>query len=202
MTDIIRSPRPSPELPSRLAERELGFWLFLMSDLVIFALLFATYGVMADRVAGGPSAEELLELRRPLLETLLLLTSTLTMGIASLFWQSGKVRYPLILWLGMTLVCGGGFLYLELQELRHLLEQDAGPSRSGFLSAFFVLVGTHGLHVCLGMLWGLFMICQLLLRGLDAEVASRLQRLGSYWHLLDVVWIVIISAVYLPGAMP
>ncbi|SHE72607.1 cytochrome bo3 quinol oxidase subunit 3 [Microbulbifer donghaiensis] len=186
--------------PEAYEQRALGFWLYLMSDAIIFALLFATYLVMVDNTAGGPGGQSLFHLAHTFGETLLLLTSSLTFGLASLALDAGS-RSKVIAWLAVTFLFGLGFLAMELFEFRDMLAVGAGPQRSGFLSAFFTLVGTHGLHVSAGLLFILVMICQVAVKGLAAPVASRLLRLGFFWHFLDIVWIGIFSVVYLPALL-
>jgi cytochrome o ubiquinol oxidase subunit III len=181
-------------------EKAFGFWLYLMSDAVIFALLFATYVVMAPNHAGGPTGKDVFNLSRTFAETMLLLTSTLTFGLASVAVRLG--RLPQVLgWLAVTFVLGAGFVALEIGEFTGMYAQGAGPQRSGFLSAFFTLVGTHGLHVSFGLIWILILSAQVLIKGLTEPVASRLFRLGLFWHFLDIVWIGIFSIVYLPGVL-
>jgi cytochrome o ubiquinol oxidase subunit 3 len=181
-------------------EKAFGFWLYLMSDAVIFALLFATYVVMAPNHAGGPTGKTLFNLSRTFAETMLLLCSSITFGFATVAVRLG--RPPAVLgWLGVTFVLGAGFIALEISEFTGMYAQGAGPQRSGFLSAFFTLVGTHGLHVSMGLIWILILTIQLLARGLSEPVASRLFRLGLFWHFLDIVWIGIFSIVYLPGLL-
>ena len=181
-------------------EKAFGFWLYLMSDAVIFALLFATYVVMAPNHAGGPTGKTLFNLSRTFAETMLLLCSSITFGFATVAVRLG--RPPQVLgWPGGTFVLGAGFVALEISEFTGMYEQGAGPQRSGFLSAFFTLVGTHGLHVSNGLIWILILAIQLLAKGLSEPVASRLFRLGLFWHFLDIVWIGIFSIVYLPGLL-
>lgn len=181
-------------------ERELGFWLYLMSDAIIFALLFATYAVMQANTAGGPDAKSLFSLLRTLTETLLLLISSFTFGLAS--WCAGRNNRRWVLgWLTVTLLLGLAFLVIEVQEFASLASQGAGPGRSGFLSAFFTLVGTHGAHVAAGLLWIVVMSIQIAAKGLTSPVLSRLSRLGMFWHFLDLAWIGIFSIVYLPGVL-
>jgi cytochrome o ubiquinol oxidase subunit III len=181
-------------------EKAFGFWLYLMSDAIIFALLFATYVVMAPNHAGGPTGKTLFNLSRTFAETMLLLCGSITFGFATVAVRLG--RPPQVLaWLGVTFVLGAGFLALEIGEFTGMYAQGAGPQRSGFLSAFFTLVGTHGLHVGMGLIWILILTIQLLAKGLTEPVASRLFRLGLFWHFLDIVWIGIFSIVYLPGLL-
>lgn len=189
-----------PSAPDAYEERAFGFWLYLMSDAIIFALLFATYVVMLGNTAGGPSGKELFSLSRAAAETALLLASSGTFGFAAIALANGD-RSRVLLWLALTAGLGAGFLALEYGELAGLIAQGAGPDRSGYLSSFFTLVGTHGLHVFVGMLWILVMIGQILAKGLTRPVASRLVRLGLFWHFLDIVWVTIFSVVYLPGLL-
>jgi len=180
--------------------RELGFWLYLMSDAIIFALLFATYAIMQANTAGGPDAKSLFSLTRTLVETLLLLISSFTFGLAS--WCAGRDNRRCVLgWLGVTLILGLAFLAIEMQEFASLVGQGAGPGRSGFLSAFFTLVGTHGAHVAAGLLWIVVVSIQIAIKGLTGAVLSRLSRLGMFWHFLDLAWIGIFSIVYLSGVL-
>ncbi|MBN9536130.1 MAG: cytochrome o ubiquinol oxidase subunit III [Alphaproteobacteria bacterium 65-37] len=187
------------ELETR-EQRALGFWLYLMGDAVIFALLFATYAIMIPGTAGGPTGKQLFNLNNAALETALLLVSSLTFGFASLSVQAGN-RKAVLGWLGVTFVLGAGFIFLELREFAGLIAQGAGPDRSGFLSAFFTLVGTHGVHVSMGLLWIVILGAQVAVKGLTAPVASRLFRLGLFWHFLDIAWVGIFSIVYLPGLL-
>jgi cytochrome o ubiquinol oxidase subunit III len=179
-------------------ERAFGFWLYLMSDAIIFALLFATYLVMLGNTAGGPAGKELFSLERAAGETASLLLSSATFGFAAVALASAD-KSRALLWLLATAALGAGFLLLEFGEFRGMIAQGAGPDRSGFLSVFFTLVGTHGLHVSIGILWILVMIGQVLVKGLTTPVVSRLARLGLFWHFLDIIWVAIFSVVYLPG---
>ena len=180
------------------AERAFGFWIYLMSDAVIFALLFATYAVMSTRTAGGPDGHALFHLTHTFGETMLLLASSAAFGFASLALGAGR-RGPVLAWLLVTFALGLGFVVMEASEFAGMIRHGAGPDRSGFLSAFFTLVGTHGLHVSMGLAWILILGAQIVLRGLTPLAASRLYRLGLFWHFLDVIWIAIFSVVYLPG---
>ena len=181
-------------------QREFGFWLYLMSDAIIFALLFATYVVMVDNNAGGPTGKTLFSLPRAFGETLLLLFSSATFGFATLAVRSDK-RAATLAWLAVTFVLGLGFVLMEVGEFSGMVRAGAGPDRSGFLSAFFTLVGTHGLHVSFGLIWILIMMSQVVVKGLTVPVISRLLRLGLFWHFLDIVWVGIFSVVYLPGVL-
>jgi cytochrome o ubiquinol oxidase subunit III len=181
-------------------ERELGFWLYLSSDAVIFSLLFATYCTMVGNTAGGVTGSNVFELSTTLRETVALLASTFTFGLVTLSAARGELRLA-IGWLGATFLLGGVFVVLELSEFLRLMAMGAGPAKSGFLSAFFTLVATHGLHVSAGLIWIAVMVAQILIKGLTAPVVSRLARLGLFWHFLDLVWIGIFSVVYLPGVL-
>jgi cytochrome o ubiquinol oxidase subunit III len=181
-------------------EKEFGFWLYLMSDAIIFALLFATYVVMAPNHAGGPTGKDVFDLSRTFIETMLLLCSSITFGFSTVAVRLGNQRVALN-WLAVTFVLGAAFVALEISEFTGMYQQGAGPQRSGFLSAFFTLVGTHGLHVSMGLTWIVILSIQVLLKGLTRPVASRLFRLGLFWHFLDIVWIGIFSIVYLPGVL-
>ena len=186
--------------PEVYEQRAFGFWLYLMSDAIIFSLLFATYAVMAHRTAGGPIGNELFSLSRAFGETLLLLFSSITFGFATLALRSDR-RAAALAWLAVTFVLGLGFVAMEIREFHGMVQVGAGPDRSGFLSAFFTLVGTHGLHVSFGLIWILIMASQVIVKGLTIPVVSRLLRLGLFWHFLDIVWVGIFSVVYLPGIL-
>ena len=189
-----------PEGSDVQEQRALGFWLYLMSDAAIFALLFMTYGIMVGNTAGGPSGKALFSLNNAALETALLLVSSTTFGFASLASRAGS-RSAVLGWLALTFLLGAGFVFLEIREFLGLIRAGAGPDRSGFLSAFFTLVGTHGTHVSVGLVWILILGGQVMLKGLSLPVTSRLFRLGLFWHFLDIAWVGIFSVVYLPGLL-
>jgi len=178
----------------------LGFWIYLMSDLIIFSGLFATYVVLSHNYAGGPTGKELFDLPFVLGETALLLLSSATFGLTMLTMRKGEIR-PILLGLVVTFLLGLGFVSMEIHEFNLFIHEGAGPQRSGFLSAFFALVGTHGAHVACGMLWMVVMLVQLVTKGLTAPVQSRLLRLGMFWHFLDIVWIGLFTVVYLMGVL-
>jgi cytochrome o ubiquinol oxidase subunit 3 len=175
-----------------------GFWIFLMSDAVLFALLFAIYGTMLDATAGAPGPHQAFKIGSAFIETLLLLTSSATFGMASLALKRQHPR-TLVIWLAVTLVLGLGFLGMEAHDFITMAGDHATPDRSGFLSSFFVLVGMHGFHVTLGSIWMLVMLLQLAVIGRDRQVEVNLIRLSLFWHFLDVIWIAIFSIVYLQG---
>lgn len=180
--------------------KHLGFWFYLMSDAVIFALLFATFLTMHQQAVEGSNGRELVDLTHTLLETLFLLCSTLTCSLAMIAVQNSS-RPALDMWLATTLLLGSAFLTMELQEFRDLFLHGAGPSRSDYLSAFFTLIGTHGLHVFIGCIWLLVMLLQVAFKGLTGPVISRLYRFSLFWHFLDLIWVCIFSVVYLPRAL-
>jgi cytochrome o ubiquinol oxidase subunit 3 len=179
----------------------LGFWIYLMSDCLIFASLFATYAVLGRNYAGGPTGAELFDLTLIAINTGFLLLSSITFGFAMIAAQARKLA-PTLLWMGVTGLLGAAFLSLELYEFFHLIHEGAGPQRSGFLTAFFSLVGTHGLHVLFGAIWLITLMVQLAKHGLTAENFRRLQCLSLFWHFLDVVWIGVFTFVYLMGVLP
>lgn len=180
-------------------EQGFGFWLFLMGDAVIFALLFGTYAIMTRATDGGPvPSPELFSYGKTVLYTALLLTSSLTFGLATLAMRAERSgRYVLLTLLSIAL--GLGFLVTEIREFLDLIAQGAGPDRSGFLSAYFALVGTHGLHVSVGILWMLVSIARISFAPLDEHLTANIERLAMFWHLVGLVWVVIYSVVYLPG---
>ncbi|MBR0553014.1 cytochrome c oxidase subunit 3 [Stakelama marina] len=176
-----------------------GFWVFLMSDAIVFALLFATYGVMLPGTAGGPTPASEYDMKSAFIETLLLLTSSFTFGLASIAMKHELGRVRLQFWLGITLLLGLAFLGFELHDFASMFSDGAYGSRSGYLSSFFGLVPLHGLHVFFGSLWIVVMMVQVSWFGLDARVKINLLRLGLFWHFLDIVWVGIFSVVYLQG---
>ena len=179
----------------------LGFWLYLMSDCLIFACLFAMYGVLGRNYAAGPSGADLFELPLVAVNTSMLLLSSITYGFAMLEMQRKRMR-PTMIWLAVTGLLGAVFIGLELYEFAHLIHDGAGPQRSAFLSSFFTLVGTHGLHVTFGIVWLITLMVQLKKHGFIAENKRRLMCLSMFWHFLDVVWIGVFTFVYLMGVLP
>ncbi|MGF0520828.1 cytochrome o ubiquinol oxidase subunit III [Agrobacterium pusense] len=178
----------------------IGFWLYLMSDCLIFAVLFATYAVLGRSYAAGPSGADLFDLKLVALNTGFLLFSSITYGFAMLEMEKQKVKTTLV-WLGITGLFGLAFLAVELYEFHHLIEEGAGPHRSAFLSSFFALVGTHGLHVTFGIIWLVTLMVQVAKHGLIAANKRRLMCLSMFWHFLDVIWIGVFSFVYLMGVL-
>jgi cytochrome o ubiquinol oxidase subunit 3 len=183
------------------ANTVLGFWIYLMSDCLLFASLFAAYAVLYGNTAGGASGKALFELPYVAVETLCLLSSSVTYGMAMLAMNRSD-RSRVITWLGVTFLFGLAFIGMELNEFHHLIAQGHGPNRSAFLSSFFTLVGTHGLHVASGLLWMAVMIVQIAGRGLTERVRTRLMCLSLFWHFLDIVWICVFTVVYLMGSLP
>jgi len=178
----------------------LGFWLYLMSDCLIFAALFATYAVLGRSYAAGPSGADLFDLPLVAVNTALLLLSSITFGMGMIGMQNGNKK-ALLAWLAVTLMFGLGFLAIELYEFNHLIHEGAGPQRSAFLSSFFTLVGTHGLHVTFGSIWLVTLMVQVNKHGLTFANKRRLVCLSMFWHFLDVVWIGVFTFVYLMGVL-
>lgn len=183
-----------------VAIQTFGFWLYLMSDLIIFATLFATFVVLGRNYAGGPTGKELFELPYLLGETLFLLLSSVTYGLVMLAVHDGKKKRVLA-GLAVTFLLGLGFVSMEIKEFHSMIAEGFGPDRSAFLSSFFTLVGTHGAHVTFGLIWMAVMMGQVAVKGLTSPVQSRLMRLSMFWHFLDIIWIGIFSIVYLMGVM-
>jgi cytochrome o ubiquinol oxidase subunit 3 len=186
--------------PDTVEMQTFGFWLYLMSDLILFGTLFATFVVLGRNYAGGPTGKELFDLPYLLGETLLLLFSSITYGLVMLAVHDGRKKWVLI-GLAVTFLLGLGFVSMEIIEFHGMIAEGVGPDRSAFLSSFFTLVGTHGAHVTFGLIWMAVMISQVAVKGLTSPVQSRLIRLSMFWHFLDIVWIGIFSIVYLMGVM-
>jgi cytochrome o ubiquinol oxidase subunit 3 len=178
----------------------LGFWIYLMSDCLLFAALFATYGVLGGAYAAGPAPKDLFELPLVALNTSMLLLSSITCGFAMLATYQGRVRATQG-WLVITALFGMAFVGIELSEFAQLIHDGATPQRSAFLSAFFTLVGTHGLHVTVGLIWMVTLILQVGQRGLIPDNVRRLACLSMFWHFLDVIWIGVFTFVYLGGML-
>jgi cytochrome o ubiquinol oxidase subunit III len=176
----------------------LGFWLYLMTDLLSFSILFATFIVLRNNTAGGPTGSEIFELPFVLVETIILLTSSFTAGLALLALRKNN-RNQVLIWFGITFLLGISFLSMEMNEFSKLIAEGASWQRSAFLSSFFALVGTHGLHIAVGLLWMLVSMIMVWKKGLTPFVNSKLIRLILFWHFLDIVWIFIFTIVYLMG---
>jgi cytochrome o ubiquinol oxidase subunit 3 len=177
-----------------------GFWIFLLSDIIMFSAFFASYAVLVGATAGGPAGHELFDLRNAAIETACLLASSFTCGLASI--AAGAKSKP---WfyaaMAVTCVLGLAFLFLEVTEFIHLVANGAGPTRSAFLSAFFTLVGCHGLHVSAGILWLLTMIAQVFAKGFRADILRRILCFSLFWHALDSIWVALFTIVYLMGTI-
>lgn len=178
---------------------QFGFWAYLMTDLVLFATLFATFAVLHNNTWGGPTAGELFSMPFVLVETMLLLTSSFTVGLAMLAINRGKKTQALV-WFVLTFLLGAGFLGMELYEFNHLVHEGLAWHANAFMSSFFTLVGTHGLHITVGLLWMGIMMYKLVRRGITHNTVRRLTLLSLFWHFLDIVWIFIFTFVYVMGA--
>jgi cytochrome o ubiquinol oxidase subunit III len=176
-----------------------GFWIFLLSDIIMFSALFAAYAVLSGQTDGGPTPHSLFELKHVAIETLCLLFSSYTCGLGSLFIERRRLKLFFILF-AATFALGAIFLSLEFSEFAGMLAQGAGPSRSAFLSSFFSLVGLHGAHVTVGLLWLAFMMAQVAARGPREFVLRRILCFSLFWHALDIIWVAVMSLVYLMGA--
>lgn len=175
-----------------------GFWIFILSDIVMFSGLFAAYAVLSGNTAGGPTGAELFNLRNVFIETMCLLLSSYTCGLGALSAerrQSGRF----LIFAALTFVLGAAFLFIEISEFARMVSEGAGPWRSGFLSGFFTLVGMHGAHVTIGLLWLVYMVAQVITKGLRPVVLRRLLCWSLFWHALDIIWVGVFTLVYLMG---
>jgi len=180
--------------------KALGFWIYLMSDCVLFSVLFATFAVFSSSYAGGPTGKELFSLPFVLMETFFLLISSFTCGLAILSVHASK-KIPAITWLIITFIFGISFVFSEVHEFSALIAENHGPDQSAFLSSFFTLVGTHGLHVSCGLLWLGTMIVQVMKKGITPNTRLRLVLFSLFWHFLDIIWVCIFTLVYLLGVL-
>lgn len=176
-----------------------GFWIFLLSDIVMFSAFFAAYAVLKDAVNDGPSGRTLFETWRVVAETVCLLLSSFTCGLGNIASERRNMVWTQI-WLLLTGLLGAAFLFLEIQEFVDLIAKSAGPQRSAFLSSFFALVGCHGLHIAAGLLWLGTMMAQIWIKGFRPDIMRRLMCFNLFWHALDIIWVAIITIVYLMGA--
>jgi cytochrome o ubiquinol oxidase subunit III len=176
-----------------------GFWIFILSDMVMFSAFFATYAVLLGQTAGGPSGAELFDLRNVAIETGFLLASSFTCGLATIA-ADARNKFSFQVAMAVTCVFGLAFLTIEAREFASLVARGAGPTRSAFLSAFFTLVGCHGLHVSAGILWLLTMMAQVYAKGFRADIQRRLLCFALFWHALDIIWIAVFTVVYLLGS--
>ncbi len=180
--------------------RLFGFWIYVMSDCILFATLFATYAVLGHHYAGGPTGKQIFDLRGVMAETASLLVSSFTYGLAVLAMHRGA-KNEVVAWLSVTFLLGATFVGLELHEFTGLIHDGFGPQKSAFLSSFFTLVGTHGAHVSTGLIWMAVLIGQVIKKGLTPNTSTRIMLLSLFWHFLDIVWICLFTIVYLMGVL-
>lgn len=177
-----------------------GFWVYIMTDCVLFASLFAVFAVLHSSTFGGPSGIDIFDLHYVLIETLILLTSSFTCGLAMLAARRNHVN-KVLSWFSVTFILGLAFLIMELSEFHHLAVEGNSWHRSAFLSSYFTLVGTHGIHISVGLIWMFIMMLQVATKGLGRNTIRRLTMLSLFWHFLDIIWIFIFTIVYLRGAI-
>ena len=196
-TELVRGRGGGGPAPKRVVVA-YGFWIFILSDMVMFSALFAAYAVLSGNTAGGPTGAELFNLRNVFIETMCLLLSSYTCGLGAL---SAERRQPglFLIFAALTFVLGAAFLFIEGSEFARMVAKGAGPSRSGFLSAFFTLVGTHGIHVTGGLIALVYLVAQVVAKGLRPAVLRRLLCWSLFWHALDIVWVGVFTLVYLMG---
>jgi cytochrome o ubiquinol oxidase subunit 3 len=187
-------------IPSKRIVVGYGFWIFLLSDIIMFSAFFASYAVLVGATAGGPAGHELFDLRNAAIETACLLASSFTCGLASIA-AGAKSKLWFYAAMAVTCVLGLAFLFLEVTEFIGLVKQGAGPTRSAFLSAFFTLIGCHGLHVSAGILWLLTMMAQVFAKGFRADILRRILCFSLFWHALDIIWVALFTVVYLMGTV-
>lgn len=178
-----------------------GFWVYIMSDCLLFASIFATYAVLRTSTFGGPTGKDLFSMPFVLTETLVLLASTFTFGLVTMYAHHKQHKTHVLSWMFATFALGLLFLVMEVTEFRNLLLEGNGPGTSAFLSAFFTLVGTHGLHVFAGLIWMVSLFVQVLKKGITPRIVQKLSMLGLFWHFLDIIWIFIFTIVYLMGTL-
>jgi cytochrome o ubiquinol oxidase subunit 3 len=197
-TDLARGRGGGGPAPKRIVVA-YGFWIFILSDMIMFSALFAAFAVLRDNTAGGPNGAELFTLRNVFIETMCLLLSSYTCGIGVLSAERGQPTLFLIFAI-FTFVLGAAFLFIEVTEFAGMVAKGAGPSRSAFLSSFFTLVGTHGVHVASGLVALVYLVAQVIVHGLRPAVLRRLLCWSLFWHALDIVWVGVFTLVYLMGA--
>jgi cytochrome o ubiquinol oxidase subunit III len=195
--DLVRGRGGGGPAPTRIVVA-YGFWIFILSDIVMFSGLFAAYAVLSGNTAGGPTGAELFNLRNVFIETMCLLFSSYTCGLGALSAER-RQRDRFLVFAVLTLVLGGAFLFIEISEFAGMVSKGAGPSRSGFLSGFFTLVGMHGAHVTSGLVWLIYMVAQVIAKGLRPHVLRRLLCWSLFWHALDIIWVGVLTLVYLIG---
>jgi cytochrome o ubiquinol oxidase subunit 3 len=197
-TDLARGRGGGGPAPKRIVVA-YGFWIFILSDMIMFSALFAAFAVLRDNTAGGPNGAELFNLRNVFIETMCLLLSSYTCGIGVLSAERGQPTLLMIFAI-FTFVLGAAFLFIEVTEFAGMVAKGAGPSRSAFLSSFFTLVGTHGVHVASGLVALVYLVAQVIVHGLRPAVLRRLLCWSLFWHALDIVWVGVFTLVYLMGA--
>ena len=175
-----------------------GFWIFLLSDIILFSGLFAAFAVLSGSTAGGPTGQELFSFKTAFIETMVLLVSSYTCGLAALSMERDRADLFYV-FSALTFALGGVFLGIEISEFAGMVGEGAGPSKSGFLSSFFTLVGTHGAHVTSGLIWLIYMVTQVAVKGFRANVKQRILCFSLFWHALDIVWVGVFTLVYLMG---
>ena len=196
-TELARGRGGGGPAPKRIVVA-YGFWIFILSDMVMFSALFAAFAALRGNTAGGPTGAELFNLRNVFIETMCLLFSSYTCGLGALSAERRQTA-RFLFFAALTFVLGAAFLFIEVSEFARMLEKGAGPWRSGFLSAFFTLVGTHGIHVTSGLIWGMYLVAQVIVKGLRPAVLRRLLCFSLFWHALDIVWVGVFTLVYLMG---
>jgi cytochrome o ubiquinol oxidase subunit 3 len=196
-TELARGRGGGGPAPKRIVVA-YGFWIFILSDIIMFSGLFAAYAVLSRNTAGGTTGAELFNLRNVFIETMCLLFSSYTCGLGALSAER-RQSARFLAFAALTFVLGAAFLAIEASEFAGMVAKGAGPSRSGFLSAFFTLVGTHGVHVTSGLIWLVYLVAQVVVKGLRAAVLRRLLCWSIFWHALDIVWVGVFTLVYLMG---
>ena len=204
MTEAVAHSPNEVELIGDVSSRKVtvtyGFWLFIISDVLLFASLFATYAVLRNATDGGPTEKELFNISHVAIETAILLTSSFTCGLTSISAYAKKLVWTQV-FLTLTILLGIAFIILEVQEFSEMIKEGAGPQRSAFLSAFFTLVSCHGIHVSFGMVWAILIKILFYKKGFTENNLNRLLCFSIFWHALDVVWIGVFTMVYLIGVI-
>ncbi len=202
ITNVLHHLEISPEEEYQRDTKTLfGFWIYIMSDCILFASIFATYAILRTSTYGGSSSHELFSMPFVLVETIVLLTSSFTYGLVTLYAHQKNSTTKVVVWLVATFLLGVVFLGMELKEFSTLIHEGNGPEKSAFLSAFFTLVGTHGLHVFVGLVWMVNLFFQVIKKGVTTLIMRKLSMLGLFWHFLDIIWIFIFTLVYLLGTI-
>jgi len=208
MTALTIHHTPDPNADTRLPDPHqdtfssnvLGFWMYLMTDCILFAAFFTTYAVLHNNTFGGPTSHDIFNLTTAFIETMILLFSSVTCGLGMLAALKSK-KHQIIGWFAASFVLGASFVGIELHEFTHLVHEGNSWTRSAFLSSFFTLVGTHGLHVSIGLLWMFVIMIQVFVKGVTTTTFRRLVIFSLFWHFLDLVWIFIFTFVYLMGVL-